>query len=126
MDLSHHSAGWRARGGTWERESWRQTGNANVWAPMSADDQLGYVYLPISTPSNDYYGGHRLGDGLYGDSLVCLEAKTGRKVWHFQTVRHGLWDYDLPAAPVLATVNVDGRARDIVAVPTKTGFLFVF
>lgn len=100
---------------TWENESWRETGNANVWTPMSADDQLGYVYLPISTPSNDYYGGHRLGDGLYGDSLVCLDAKTGRKVWHYQTARHGLWDYDLPAAPNLLDIVVDGRPIKAVA-----------
>jgi quinoprotein glucose dehydrogenase len=111
---------------TWEQDSWQRTGNANVWAPMSADDQLGYVYLPISTPSNDYYGGHRLGDGLYGDSLVCLEAKTGRKVWHFQTVRHGLWDYDLPAAPNLVDIVVDGRPVKAVAQVTKQNFLFVF
>jgi len=111
---------------TWEHDSWRRTGNANVWAPMSADDQLGYVYLPISTPSNDYYGGHRLGDGLYGDSLVCLDAKTGRKVWHFQTVRHGLWDYDLPAAPNLVDIVVDGRQVKAVAQVTKQNFLFVF
>ena len=111
---------------TWENESWRETGNANVWAPMSADDQLGYVYLPISTPSNDYYGGHRLGDGLYGDSLVCLDAKTGRKVWHYQTARHGLWDYDLPAAPNLIDIVVDGRPIKAVAQVTKQNFVFVF
>ncbi len=93
---------------------------------MSADDQLGYVYLPVSTPSNDYYGGHRLGDGLYGDSLVCLDARTGRKVWHFQTVHHGLWDYDLPAAPNLLDIVVDGRPIKAVAQVTKQGFLFVF
>ncbi|WP_296386572.1 pyrroloquinoline quinone-dependent dehydrogenase [Reyranella sp.] len=111
---------------TWQNESWRDTGNANVWAPMSADDQLGTVYLPVSTPSNDYYGGHRPGDGLYGDSLVCLDAKTGRKVWHFQTVHHGLWDYDLPAAPTLLDITVDGRPIKAVAQVTKQNFLFVF
>jgi quinoprotein glucose dehydrogenase len=111
---------------TWENDSWRDTGNANVWAPMSADDQLGYVYLPVSTPSNDYYGGHRLGDGLYGDSLVCLDARTGRKVWHFQTVHHGLWDYDLPAAPNLIDITVDGRPIKAVTQVTKQNFLFVF
>jgi quinoprotein glucose dehydrogenase len=111
---------------TWANDSWRETGNANVWAPMSADDQLGYVYLPISTPSNDYYGGHRPGDGLYGDSLVCLDARTGRKIWHFQTVHHGLWDYDLPAAPTLLDITVDGRPIKAVAQVTKQNFLFVF
>jgi quinoprotein glucose dehydrogenase len=91
---------------TWEKDSWRQTGNANVWAPMSADEELGYVYLPVSTPTNDFYGGDRPGDGLYGDSLVCLEAATGKKVWHYQLVHHGLWDYDTPAAPNLIDVTV--------------------
>ncbi len=84
---------------TWEKDSWKETGAANVWAPMSADEELGYVYLPVSTPTNDYYGGHRLGDGLYGESLVCLDVTTGKKVWHYQLVHHGLWDYDPPAAP---------------------------
>ena len=77
---------------------------------MSADEELGYVYLPVSTPTNDYYGGHRLGDGLYGESLVCLDAATGKKVWHYQLVHHGLWDYDLPAAPNLIDITVDGKA----------------
>ena len=84
---------------TWQKDSWKEAGNANVWAPMSADEELGYVYLPVSTPTNDYYGGHRPGDGLYGESLVCLEVATGKKVWHYQLVHHGLWDYDPPAAP---------------------------
>ena len=94
---------------TWQKESWKEAGNANVWAPMSADEELGYVYLPVSTPTNDYYGGHRPGDGLYGESLVCLEAATGKKVWHYQLVHHGLWDYDLPAAPNLIDITVDGK-----------------
>lgn len=111
---------------TWSNESWKTTGHANVWAPFSVDDQRGLVYLPVSTPSNDWYGGARLGNNLYAESIVCLEAKSGKLRWAFQTVHHGLWDYDLPAAPVLATVRVDGRSRDIVAVPAKTGFLFVF
>ena len=111
---------------TWENGSWKETGNANVWAPMSADEELGYVYLPVSTPSNDYYGGHRPGDGLYGESLVCIEAATGRKVWHFQIVHHGLWDYDLPAAPNLIDITVDGRKIKAVAQATKQAFLYVF
>ena len=73
---------------TWENESWKDNGNANVWAPMSADEDLGYVYLPVSTPTNDYYGGHRPGDNLYGDSLVCIDAATGRKIWHYQLSSH--------------------------------------
>ena len=79
---------------TWEKNSWKQAGNTNVWAPMSADEELGYVYLPVSTPTNDYYGGDRPGDGLYGESLVCLDAVNGKMVWHYQMVHHGLWDYD--------------------------------
>jgi quinoprotein glucose dehydrogenase len=111
---------------TWEGESWKTTGAANVWAPMSADEDLGYVYLPFSTPANDYYGGNRHGDNLFGESLVCLDAATGRRVWHYQIVRHGVWDYDLPAAPNLADVTVDGRPVKAVAQVTKQGFVFVF
>lgn len=111
---------------TWEKDSWKETGNANVWAPMSADEELGYVYLPVSTPTNDYYGGHRPGDGLYGESLVCLDVATGRKVWHYQLVHHGLWDYDPPAAPNLIDITVDGKPIKAVAQVTKQAFLFVF
>lgn len=111
---------------TWQDDSWKESGNANVWAPMSADEELGYVYLPVSTPTNDYYGGHRPGDGLYGDSLVCIEAATGRKVWHYQLVRHGLWDYDTPAAPNLIDITVGGRRIKAVAQVTKQAFVYVF
>jgi quinoprotein glucose dehydrogenase len=111
---------------TWEKESWKETGNANVWAPMSADEELGYVYLPVSTPTNDYYGGHRPGDGLYGDSLVCLEAATGRKVWHYQLIHHGLWDYDTPAAPNLVDITIDGKPIKAIAQVTKQAFVYVF
>ena len=111
---------------TWEKDSWKDTGNANVWAPMSADEELGYVYLPISTPSNDYYGGHRPGDGLYGDSLVCIEAATGKKIWHYQLIRHGLWDYDTPAAPNLIDITVAGQRIKAVAQVSKQAFVYVF
>ena len=111
---------------TWHDESWKEAGNTNVWPPMSADEELGYVYLPISTPTNDYYGGHRPGDGLYGDSLVCLEAATGKKVWHYQLIRHGLWDYDTPAAPNLIDITVAGRRIKAVAQVTKQAFVYVF
>jgi quinoprotein glucose dehydrogenase len=111
---------------TWKSESGKTTGHTNVWAPFSVDDARGLVYLPVSTPSNYWYGGARKGDNLFGEALVCLDARTGKRVWHFQTVHHGLWDYDLPTAPILGTVQVDGRARDIVAMPAKTGFVFVF
>lgn len=111
---------------TWENESWKTSGSANIWAPMSADEELGYVYLPGSTPSNDYYGGHRVGDNLYAETLICLDASTGRRIWHYQFVRHGLWDYDLPAAPNLIDVTVQGRRIKAVAQVTKQNFLFVF
>jgi quinoprotein glucose dehydrogenase len=111
---------------TWENESWRTTGHTNVWAPMSVDELRGFIYLPVSTPSNDWYGGARKGDNLFAESIVCLNARNGERVWHFQTVHHGLWDYDIPTAPVLANVSIEGRTRPIVAVPTKMGFLFVF
>jgi len=111
---------------SWENDSWKFTGHTNVWAPFSVDAVRGLVYLPVSTPSDDWYGGARKGDNLFAESVVCLDARTGKRRWHFQTVHHGLWDYDLPAPPVLGTVRVAGTPTDIVAVPTKMGFLFVF
>jgi quinoprotein glucose dehydrogenase len=111
---------------TWQDDSWKYTGNTNVWAPISADDELGYVYLPVSTPTNDWYGGHRPGDNLYADSVVCLEARTGKRVWHFQIVHHGLWDYDVPAAPTLCDVTAGGKKIKAVAQLTKQGMCFVF
>lgn len=111
---------------TWENDAWRTTGHTNVWAPFTVDVTRGFVYLPVSTASNDGYGGGRLGDNLFAESIVCLDARTGKRRWHFQTVHHGLWDYDLPAPPVLGSVRVAGARKDIVAVATKTGFLFVF
>jgi quinoprotein glucose dehydrogenase len=111
---------------TWENNSWEYTGNTAAWAPLSGDPELGYVYIPVEMPTGDYYGGHRLGDNLFGDSLVCLDVKTGERVWHFQTVHHDIWDYDLASPPILANVTVDGQPRKIVAQPAKTGFLWVF
>jgi len=111
---------------TWENDSWRYTGNAGVWTTFSADPHLGYVYLPTEAPTGDYYGGHRPGDNLFSQSLVCLDAKTGKRIWHYQTVHHDIWDYDLPAAPVLANLRVDGREIPAVAAVTKQGFTFVF
>jgi quinoprotein glucose dehydrogenase len=111
---------------TWEDGSAERTGNTNVWTIMSADESLGYVYLPVSTPTSDFYGGHRPGANLYADSLVAIKAETGERVWHFQTTHHGLWDYDVPAAPVLADVTIGGRTRKIVAQITKQAFCFVF
>jgi len=111
---------------TWEEESWRYTGGANTWTNISADEELGYVYLPTSTPTNDFYGGHRKGDGLFAESLVCLDVRTGERVWHFQFVHHGLWDYDAPCAPNLVDITVDGRQIKAVAQVTKQGFTYVF
>jgi quinoprotein glucose dehydrogenase len=111
---------------TWEDDSWNRVGHSNAWAPLSVDLERGLVFVPVGTPSNDYYGGDRLGDNLFAESLVALDARTGERVWHFQAVRHGLWDYDLPAQPTLLTITVDGREIDAVAASSKMGFLFVF
>ncbi len=111
---------------TWEDDSWRFTGHTNVWAPMSLDEERGLLYLPVGTPSNDYYGGRRKGDNLFAESLVCLDAATGERRWHYQFVHHGLWDYDLPAAPNLVSITVGDRQIDAVAQVTKMGFTFVF
>ena len=112
--------------GTWLEESWRYSGNANVWSMMSADEELGYVYLPTSTPTSDYYGGHRPGDNLFAESLVCVDVETGERVWHFQMVHHGVWDYDNPTAPNLLDITVDGRRIKAVAQVTKQGFVYTF
>jgi len=111
---------------TWKDSSWKYMGHTNAWAPFTVDSARGLVYLPIGTPSSDYYGGERKGANLFGETILCLDARTGRRVWHFQTAHHGLWDYDPPAPPVLTTVTHDGKRVDIVAAPTKQGFLFVF
>ena len=111
---------------TWENESWRITGHANVWGFMSLDVERGLLYVPTSTPSSDYWGGRRKGANLFAESLVCLDARTGERKWHFQTVHHGLWDYDLSAPPNLVTITVDGREIDAVAQVAKNGFTYVF
>lgn len=112
---------------TWQDDdAWRVTGGTNVWTLMSADEELGYVYLPVGTAVPDYYGGHRLGDNLFANSLVALDARTGERVWHFQFVHHSVWDYDPPAAPNLIDIKVDGRTIKAVAQITKQGFTFVF
>ena len=111
---------------TWEEDSWRKSGHANAWAPMTLDEQRGLLYLPLSTPAYDYYGGGRKGDGLFGDSLVCVNASTGKYVWHFQIIHHALWDYDGIVTPNLLTIDVGGRRIDAVAAVSKTGFTYVF
>ena len=111
---------------TWDGGSWRFTGHTNVWAPMSVDESRGLLYLPVSTPSNDYYGGRRPGANLFAESIVCLDANTGQRKWHYQIVHHGLWDYDPASAPNLVTITVDGKRIDAVVQLTKQGFAFVF
>ncbi|HIA74137.1 MAG TPA: pyrroloquinoline quinone-dependent dehydrogenase [Gemmatimonadetes bacterium] len=111
---------------TWEGDSWSYTGNAGVWAPFSVDDELGYVYLPTEAATGDYYGAHRLGDNLFTQSLVCLDLRTGERVWHYQMVHHGIWDYDNPAPPILVNIEVDGRPLKAVVQVTKQAFAYVF
>ncbi len=111
---------------TWEKESWKYTGNTGVWSMISVDPETGYIYLPIEAPSHDFYGGQRLGDNLFSQSLVCLDGKTGERVWHFQMVHHGVWDYDPPAAPILHDITIDGVTIPAVTQLTKQGMSFVF
>tara|TARA_B100001123_G_scaffold245513_1_gene274422 strand:- start:3895 stop:5937 length:2043 start_codon:yes stop_codon:yes gene_type:complete len=111
---------------TWGNQSWRYSGATNVWSMMSGDEELGYVYLPTGTPTGDYYGGHRPGDNLFAESLVCVDIETGQRVWHFQAVHHGLWDYDFASAPNLMDIVVDGRPIKAVAQVSKQGFVYTF
>jgi quinoprotein glucose dehydrogenase len=111
---------------TWLNDSWAINGNVGVWTQISVDEQLGLVYLPVETPSSDHYGGHRPGDNLFAESLVCVDLKTGKRKWHFQFVHHPLWNLDMSSAPLLADITVDGRAIKAVAVPSKQNFMYVF
>ena len=108
---------------TWERESYNESGGANVWTSMTADIERDLVFLPISTATPDFYGGDRPGANLFSDTLVALRATTGERVWHFQAVHHDL--YDLASPAVLTTIEREGRLIDAVALPTKMGFVFV-
>ena len=112
---------------TWAGDSWRHTGKVGVWSMMSADPELGYIYLPTNTPAPDYYGGHRLGNNLFAESIIALDIETGERAWHFQAVHHGLWDYDFPAAPNLVDINVEGRGpvKALVQI-SKQGFAYAF
>ena len=110
---------------TWEKDSWAYTGNTGVWGQISADEELGLVYLPVELPTGDYYGGHRPGNGLFGESLVAVDLQTGKRRWHFQLVHHGIWDMDIPCAPILTDITVNGRTIKAVAQPTKQAFLYV-
>jgi quinoprotein glucose dehydrogenase len=111
---------------TWLNDSWSYTGNTGVWAQISVDTELGLAYLPVEQPTGDYYGGHRPGNNLFAESLVAVELKTGKRRWHYQFVHHPLWDMDIPCAPILADITVDGRRIKAVAQPTKQSFLYVF
>lgn len=111
---------------TWQNESWKHTGHTNVWAPFTVDSARGLVFLPFGTPSNDWYGGRRPGANLFGESVVALNARTGTRAWHFQTIHHGLWDYDLPAPPNVISIRRGAQRIEALAVPTKQGFVFVF
>jgi quinoprotein glucose dehydrogenase len=111
---------------TWSTDAWKDRMGANVWSTMSVDRQRGIVYLPIGSPAYDFYGGDRKGKNLFGNSLVALNASTGKLIWYFQTVHHDLWDYDLPAQPLLINFRQNGRSIPAVAIVTKMGFVFVF
>jgi quinoprotein glucose dehydrogenase len=117
---------------TWLRDpqtgedSWKFTGNTGAWGPLTGDEELGYVYIPVEAPSGDTYGGQRPGSNLYSDSIVCLDAKTGKRVWHYQLIHHELWDYDIPAAPILLDLTVNGQKIKALAQVNKSAFTFVF
>jgi quinoprotein glucose dehydrogenase len=110
---------------TWLDGSAEYSGNSGAWSWLSADEELGYVYVPLEDPTGDFYGGTRQGDNLFSNSLLCLDAKTGERVWHFQAIHHGLWDYDLPAPPILADVTIDGRVRKLAVQLSKQAFAYV-
>ena len=111
---------------SWLNDSWSYTGNAGVWGQISVDEQLDIAYLPVELPTGDYFGAHRPGNGLFGESLVAVDLHTGQRKWHYQLVHHGVWDMDIPCAPILADIVVNGRPIKAVAQPTKQAFLYVF
>ena len=111
---------------TWENESWATNGNTGVWTGITVDEEAGLVYLPVESPTSDFYGGHRPGNNLYGESLVCVVLKTGQRKWHFQIVHHPIWDYDLSSPAILLDANVNGKVIKAVALPSKESFLYVF
>ncbi len=111
---------------TWLNGSWATNGNTGVWTQMSVDEDLGIAYLPVEEPTGDYYAGHRPGNGLFGETLVAVDLKTGQRKWHYQLVHHGMWDMDISSAPVLTDITVNGKMIKAVAQPTKQGILYVF
>jgi quinoprotein glucose dehydrogenase len=111
---------------TWQDDSWANNGNTGVWNQITVDEDLGLAYLPVETPTSDYYGGHRPGEDLFAESVVCVDLKTGQRKWHYQLVHHPIWNFDISAAPILADIVVDGKPVKAVAQPTKQGYLYVF
>jgi len=110
---------------TWEQDSWSYTGNTGAWGQMSIDEQLGLAYIGVELPTGDYYGGPRPGAGLFGESIVAVDLKTGARKWHYQYVHHGIWDMDNPCPPILADITINGRTVKAVAQPTKQAFMYV-
>src|SRR5690242_5654894 len=108
------------------QDSWKFTGNTGAWGALSGDEELGYVYIPVEAPSGDTFGGQRPGANLFSDSIVCLDAKTGKRVWHYQLIHHEMWDYDIPAAPILLDITVNGKKIKALAQVNKSAFTFVF
>jgi quinoprotein glucose dehydrogenase len=111
---------------TWEKESWAVNGNTGVWTQITADEELGLVYLPIETPTSDFYGGHRPGNNLFAESLVCVDLKTGQRKWHYQLVHHPIWNFDNSSAPLIFDINANGKTIKAVSLPSKLGWLYVF
>jgi quinoprotein glucose dehydrogenase len=111
---------------TWEKESWAVNGNVGVWTQITADEELGLVYLPVETPTSDFYGGHRPGNNLFAESLVCVDLKTGQRKWHFQLVHHPIWNFDNSSAPLIFDINANGKVIKAVSLPSKLGWLYVF
>jgi quinoprotein glucose dehydrogenase len=111
---------------TWENDSWSFTGNTGVWGQITVDEEAGVVYLPVETPTGDFYGGHRPGNGLFGETLVALDLKTGKRLWHYQFIHHGIWDWDIPCAPILTDITVAGRRIKAVSQPTKQAWVYTF
>jgi quinoprotein glucose dehydrogenase len=110
---------------TWEKDSASYTGNTGVWGQISVDPDLGMAFIPVELPTGDYYGGHRPGNGLFGETVLAVDLKTGQRKWHYQLVHHGIWDMDIPCAPMLVDITVNGRIVKAVAQPTKQAFLYV-
>src|SRR5438093_1276631 len=111
---------------TWLNDSWKNNGNTGVWTGITVDEDLGLVYLPVESPTSDFYGGDRPGNNLFGESIVCVDLKTGQRKWHYQIVHHPIWDYDMSSAPILLDANVNGKSIKAVAIPSKQSFLYVF